>query len=311
MSDVRATIISRVQGHIKQLEKQRQRAFLARDFIHDEQKWSFTMNNSISPLETDLCAETIEIYPRIHGFAKMSAGDLKRRIDALRLSGQSLNKMPTSQTNFLNEIEELIYSLSTIERHQQRIDASFEQLNRYLDEIKDAYAFVDQAVQSSDNERVFMELLMLSQTLNTMAKTWKDLRYETEFGSHAVQLESQLAILEECVQDAYAAMGALSFDIFERQIFTLNIKGISISVSDLFDWILAFSQTKVSFSLNNGDKLALAMMLSEARQLHDLVATLAKINKDTSSPLEHPRVRNAITNVERCLLNVLITLQKG
>ncbi|MBI5668076.1 MAG: hypothetical protein HZC41_08710 [Chloroflexi bacterium] len=262
-------------------------------------------------VETELGGEVTGGQASLYHYAHSGVSELKRRAGTFRplIVDADEDLTHSTRASFLTELDDLLHALgSSIELRPVRIDGSFSRLYDYLQAIEDAFGFKPNNVQTIEDERALTDFRIARQYLDGIRGAWLSYQQEVTLGGRLAHLERLLSVVTESIDEVYAALDAIAVGEAERKVLPLTLNGQRITVAELFDWIRLFASSKAPRILKDGVRDTLPVLRGEAQQLATLVNEVAAGRIPASSPLRHPRVRKAISELNQYLSAVAARL---
>jgi hypothetical protein len=139
--------------------------------------------------------------------------------------------------------------------------------------------------------------------------TWRRLRGQIStplaLGVGLVRLRRLFAVLGESVDEAGAAFDSVFFDDDQRRSQPIGPPPEATTVQDLFEWLSSFATEEGPDLVHEGGTRGIDVVHdTTVTVLGTLASFQAYINAGAPAVLRHPRVTNALTEIDTCLQNI-------
>jgi hypothetical protein len=164
-------------------------------------------------------------------------------------------------------------------------------------------------VVTVDEEKAITDFETLQALIHGATATWRRLRGQIStplaLGTGLVRLRRLFAVLGESVDEAGAAFDSVFFDDDQRRSQPIGPAPEATTVQDLFEWLSTFATEEGPDLVHEGGTRGIDAV-------HDTTVTLratlgnfrAYINAGAPAVLRHPRVTNALDEIDSCLQNI-------
>ena len=195
-----------------------------------------------------------------------------------------------------------------------------------VDIVNGRFEFTRDNVVTSEEEGYLTSFIALTDYYFAVANSWQFyfdtfFKEKKDLGGRLLDIERQLAVIEDGVNEVFVAMDSVNVDQSERLVINVNFDGDEdMSVEDYLSWIASFASSEAPQLLSEGGKWGVQALVPTTRKLHDL--TVQFINKlerirgserSTRSKSELPkqfsnaRVLDPLNELERYLQALLDT----
>lgn len=149
--------------------------------------------------------------------------------------------------------------------------------------------FVRDNVVTSAEEGYLTNFIAVSSYYFAVADSWKlffdnFFKEKTDLGGRLLDIERQLAVVEDGVGEVFVAMDSVNVDQAERLVtiinFTDDVAGETennLSVEDFLSWVASFASREAPQLIRDGGKLGVKAIAPTAQLLHGMTSQL--INK--------------------------------
>ena len=150
-------------------------------------------------------------------------------------------------------------------------------------------SFTRANVVTTEEEGTLTNFISLSDYYFAIDQSWDNYRanfFQTDLGTGLLTLERQLAVVEESVNEVYAAMDSVHIDQAERLAIHIDFRGRfkDVSVEDFLSWVVSFASSEAPQLIRDGGKWGVEAILPTARTLGVLINQfIAQIEGSTTS----------------------------
>jgi hypothetical protein len=164
-------------------------------------------------------------------------------------------------------------------------------------------------VVTVDEEKAITDFETLQALIQGATATWRRLRGQIStplaLGVGLVRLRRLFAVLGESVDEAGAAFDSVFFDDDQRRSQPIGPPPEATTVQDLFEWLSSFATEEGPDLVHEGGTRGIDVVHdTTVTVLGTLASFQAYINAGAPAVLRHPRVTNALTEIDTCLQNI-------
>jgi hypothetical protein len=165
------------------------------------------------------------------------------------------------------------------------------------------------SVVTVDEEKAITDFETLQALIQGATATWRRLRGQIStplaLGTGLVRLRRLFLVLGESVDEAETSFDSVFFDDDQRQTQPITGAVGAMTVQDLFDWISTFAEEEAPDLVHEGGTLGMAAVHDTAQTLLTTLTDFQTyINAGAPAVLRHPRVTNALAEIQTSLQNI-------
>lgn len=208
------------------------------------------------------------------------------------------------------------------------IDAEFhEETGAFtVDIVNGRFEFTRENVVTSEEEGYLTNFIALTDYFFAVANSWQFyfntfFKEKKDLGGRLLDIERQLAVIEDGVNEVFVAMDSVNVDQSERLVININFDGDDdMSVEDFLSWIATFASSEAPELLTEGGKWGVQALVPTVAKLHNLIVQFinklerrrgAEVSTRSKSGLpkqfSHSRVLDPLNELERYLEALLET----
>jgi hypothetical protein len=191
--------------------------------------------------------------------------------------------------------------------------------------VNGRFAFTREFVVTSDEEGYLTNFIALTDYFFAVANSWQFyfdtfFKEKKDLGGRLLEIERQLAVIEDGVNEVFVAMDSVNVDQSERLVIMINFNDDDdMSVEDFLSWVASFASNEAPQLISEGGKWGVQALVPTTTKLHNLTAqfigkltrTRGTDTRRTKSGLpkqfSHARVLDPLHELERYLGALLET----
>lgn len=191
------------------------------------------------------------------------------------------------------------------------------------------FEFTRGSVVTSEEEGHLTSFIALTDYYFAVANSWQFyfdtfFREKKDLGGRLLDIERQLAVIEDGVNEVFVAMDSVNVDQAERLILIVTFdEENSMSVEDFLSWIASFASQEAPQLIREGGKWGIQAVVPMARVLHILaeqliskcetIKTMRGKESESGLPSQfgHSRVLNPLYELTRYLKALRDTAESG
>jgi hypothetical protein len=140
-------------------------------------------------------------------------------------------------------------------------------------------------VVTTEEEGYLTNFIALSDYFFAVDLSWDNYRnnfFQKDLGTGLLTLERQLSVLEESVNEVYAAMDSVFVDQAERLAILIDFDNYKdVAVEDFLSWVASFAATEAPSLIREGGKWGVEAILPTAETLLELTGQFVDLIKAT------------------------------
>lgn len=150
---------------------------------------------------------------------------------------------------------------------------------------KGRLSFTRGNVVTTEEEGHLTNFIALSDYFFAVDMSWDNYRnnfFQKDLGTGLLTLERQLSVLEESINEVYAAMDSVFVDQAERLAILIDFENYKdVSVEDFLSWVASFASTEAPALIREGGKWGVEAILPTADTLSDLMGQFVDLIRAT------------------------------
>lgn len=150
---------------------------------------------------------------------------------------------------------------------------------------KGRLSFTRGNVVTTEEEGYLTNFIALSDYFFAVDLSWDNYRnnfFQKDLGTGLLTLERQLSVLEESVNEVYAAMDSVFVDQAERLAILIDFDNYKdVAVEDFLSWVASFASTEAPSLIRDGGKWGVEAILPTADTLLELTGQFVDLIKAT------------------------------
>ncbi|HEY0078671.1 MAG TPA: hypothetical protein VGB73_08495 [Pyrinomonadaceae bacterium] len=171
-------------------------------------------------------------------------------------------------------------------------------------------------VITPEEEANLTSFIALRDFITSVATSWtnyKGFSHGRDLGTGLVMLSRLFSVVGESVDEVYAAMDSVYLGEAERLATLVELSGgRGMSVEELLSWVSSFALTEAPALIQDGGRWGVEAILPTVGLLEDLTNEFNRLVDEQASKTKpslsrgffHPRVRNALSDLNRYLADV-------
>jgi hypothetical protein len=196
-----------------------------------------------------------------------------------------------------------------------------------VDIVNGRFEFTRDNVVTSEEEGHLTSFIALTDYYFAVANSWQFyfdtfFKEKKDLGGRLLDIERQLAVIEDGVNEVFVAMDSVNVDQSERLVIIINFDGDEdMSVEDFLSWIASFASSEAPELLSEGGKWGVQALVPTTAKLHNLtVQFINRLERKTTAEAQrrpggsklpkqfrHSRVLDPLNELERYLQALLDT----
>jgi hypothetical protein len=196
-----------------------------------------------------------------------------------------------------------------------------------VDIVNGRFEFTRDNVVTSEEEGYLTSFIALTDYYFAVANSWQFyfdtfFKEKKDLGGRLLDIERQLAVIEDGVGEVFVAMDSVNVDQAERLVIIIYFDDDEdMSVEDFLSWIASFASSEAPELLSEGGKWGVQALVPTVRKLHNLTAQfINRLEGDTIADAQrrpkgsklpkqfrHSRVLDPLNELERYLQALLDT----
>lgn len=170
-----------------------------------------------------------------------------------------------------------------------------------LGHLRDTYGLVDANINTLDEEGIVSNFIAVQDYVLATRTSWIQFRklwQGQDLGTRFVTLQRALSVVNDSVQEVYAAMDSVFVGAAERQVakFPMRKRGGTMAVEELLSWIVGFATDEAPKLIRDGGRRGVTAIQPTAVLLEELVSDLLAANTIPAG-MRHARVRRPLEEV--------------
>lgn len=199
------------------------------------------------------------------------------------------------------------------------LDATEDDGEITVDVSNGRFGFLRDNVVTSEEEGHLTSFIALSDYYFAVANSWKFyfdtfFKEKKDLGGRLLDIERQLAVIEDGVNEVLVAMDSVNVDQSERLVIVINFTGDdNMTVEDYLSWVASFASREAPQLIRDGGKWGVKAIAPIASKLHNLtgqfigkceaIKRMAGTESESGLPKQfgHSRVLDPLHELKRYL----------